>query len=63
MRFTFTFILSDLDNTNLLTNVFHLGRIYFYYLICCGFLSKTTEWWFFQEQLTDILKEKKIKAY
>lgn len=57
----FTFILSDLDDaiTNLLANVFHFGKIYFYYLIC-GFLSKTSEsWFFFKEQHADIQKWKR----
>lgn len=56
----FTFILSDLDDTitNLLGNVFHFGKIYFYYLIC-GFLSKTSESCFFKKQQADIQKWKR----
>ena len=46
---SFAFILSDLDDTitNCLANVFHFSRIYFYYLICCDFLSKTSKREFF----------------
>lgn len=62
---SFTFILSDLDDTitNYSANVFHFSRIYFYYLICCGFLSKTSKRYFFKEQQHNIQKQKIRKHF